>query len=427
MQRWAKPSLASLALLAAAACPRPRGAPQPPPRAAGEPELRIGLALGLGNASIGGPESGELFVSEAASGTPVGSVPAGVRWVVFPDSADPSRLRLVKPDSTRTEPLRGVAVVNVTENRFVVANGRRYRGRINITSSRAGGGLTVVNRINVEGYIAGVVAPEIGARRPDEVAAVLAQAVVSRSFAIKNRGRWEAFGFDAYADTRDQVYLGVAVETDQVWDAVRATAGQVLTYDGDVIDAYFHSACGFSTAGLEEAFATVRSRPYLRPVSDDRGDGGGHYYCDIAPRFRWREEWDGSKLRTILSRTLPTVTPLSGDGLQRITDVTVSRTTRSGRVGELRIVFERGDIRIPGPDVRSVLRPETDRTLSSAAFQLTVTRTNGEVTRLVAAGAGSGHAVGMCQWGAIGRARAGQDYRAILTTYFPGTKIERRY
>jgi len=119
--------------------------------------------------------------------------------------------------------------------------------------------------------------------------------------------------------------------------------------------------------------------------------------------------------------------PLSGDGLPRITDVGVTRTTRSGRVGELRIVFERGDIRIPGPDVRGVLRPEADRTLSSAAFQLTVTKTNGEVSRLVAAGAGSGHAVGMCQWGAIGRARAGQDYRTILTTYFPGTKIEKAY
>jgi len=260
---------------------------------------------------------------------------------------------------------------------------------------------------------------------PDEVAALLAQAVVSRSFAIKNRGRWEAFGFDAYADTRDQVYLGVAVETDQAWDAVRRTAGQVLEYDGDVIDAYFHSTCGFSTAGIEEAFAAARTRPYLRPVSDDRG--GGHYYCDISPRFRWREEWDASKLRAILSRTLPTVTPLSGDGLQRITDVTVSRTTRSGRVGELRIVFERGDVRIPGPDVRSVLRPEADRMLASTAFQLTVTKANGAVTRLVAAGAGSGHAVGMCQWGAIGRARAGQDYRAILTTYFPGTKIEKIY
>ncbi|HEX9346986.1 MAG TPA: SpoIID/LytB domain-containing protein [Gemmatimonadales bacterium] len=423
MRRWPKRALASVALLATAACPRPPRAPQP--AVAGEPELRIGLAVGLPNASIGGPESGELFVSEAASGLPVGSIPAGVRWVVFPDSADPSRLRLVKPDSTRTDALRGIAVVNVTENRFAVANARRYRGRINVTSGR--GGLTVVNQVNVESYIAGVVPPEIGARRPDELAAVLAQAVVSRSFAIKNRGRWDAFGFDAYADTRDQVYLGVAVETDQAWDAVRRTAGQVLSYDGGVIDAYFHSACGFSTAGVEEAFATARARPYLRPVSDARGDGGGHFYCDISPRFRWREEWDGSKLRAILSRTLPTVTPLSGDGLQRITDVTVSRTTRSGRVGELRIVFERGDIRIPGPDVRAVLRPEADRLLSSAAFQLTVTKANGEVTRVVAAGAGSGHAVGMCQWGAIGRARAGQDYRSILNTYFPGTKIEKLY
>src|SRR2546425_1828785 len=151
MRRWPKRALASLALLATAGCPRTPRAPQP--TAGGEPELRIGLAVGLPNASSGGPESGELFVSDAAIGTPVGSVPAGVRWVVYPDSADPSRLRLVKPDSTRTEPLRGVAVVNVTENRFVVANGRRYRGRINITSSRVGGGgggggLTVVNRVN---------------------------------------------------------------------------------------------------------------------------------------------------------------------------------------------------------------------------------------------------------------------------------------
>ena len=424
MRPWANRAAASVAVWAALGCPgrvpRPAGAP------AGEPELRIAIAVGGANASIGGPESGELFISEAATGVPVGSVPAGVRWVVVPDSIDSTRLRLIRPtiDTARSAALRGITVVNVTENRFAVANGRRYRGRITVTGGR--GGLTVVNRVGIESYIAGVVGPEIGARRPDEIDAVLAQAVVSRSFALKNRGRWDAFGFDAYADTRDQVYLGVAVETNQVWDAVRRTAGQVLEYDGDVIDAYFHSTCGFSTAGVEEAFATARTRPYLRPVSDDRG--GGHYYCDISPRFRWREEWDGPKLRAILSRTLATVMPLSGDGLPRITDVGVTRTTRSGRVGELRIVFERGDIRIPGPDVRAVLRPDADRMLSSAAFQLAVTRgAGGEVDRLVAVGAGSGHAVGMCQWGAIGRARAGQDYRKILSTYFPGTKIEKIY
>ncbi|MGE5804113.1 MAG: SpoIID/LytB domain-containing protein [Gemmatimonadota bacterium] len=434
MRRWTKLCAVSLLALAGTGCPGPT---QVSPAPGAEPELRIAIAVGGTTASIGGPESGELFVSDAASGVPVGSVPAGVRWVVRPDSADPTRLRLIKPppDSTRTDALRGVTVVNVTENRFVVANGRRYRGRITITSGRAGagagggggggGGLTLVNRVSLESYVAGVVGPEIGARRTDELNAVLAQAIVSRSFALKNRGRWEAFGFDAYADTRDQVYLGMAVETPQVWDAVRRTAGQVLTYDGQVIDAYFHSTCGFSTAGVDEAFGTTRERPYLRPVSDK--SGGGHYYCDISPRFRWREEWDGSELRAILSRTLASVTPLAGDGMQRITDISVTRKTRSDRVGELRIVFERGDIRIPGPDVRTVLRPEAERWLQSTAFQLTVSKTNGEVARLVAAGAGSGHGVGMCQWGAIGRARAGQDYRKILSTYFPGTRIEKIY
>jgi stage II sporulation protein D len=385
--------------------------------------MRVGLAVDAGNASLGGAESGELFITEAVSGTPVGSIPAGIRWVAMPDSADGSRLRLLKPDGTRTDALRGIAVVNVTEGRFAVANGRRYRGRIHVSAVR--GTLTVMNRVSLESYVAGVVGPEIGARRPDEEAAVLAQAVVSRSFALKNRDRWESLGFDAFADTRDQVYLGVAVETPQVWDAVRKTAGQVLRYEGDVIDAYFHSTCGFSTAAVDEAFATARARPYLRSVSDARG--GGHYYCESSPRFRWREEWDGPKLRAILTRTLAGVTPLSGDGLQRITDVTVHGTTRSGRVKELRIVFERGDVRIPAPDVRTILRPEADRILSSGAFELTVTKSDGQLTRLVAAGAGSGHGVGMCQWGAIGRARAGQDYRTILTTYFPGTKIEKLY
>jgi stage II sporulation protein D len=387
--------------------------------------LRVGLAVGAARVVLGG--DGELFVTDDGDGQPVGSIPAGARWTAVPDSASAGgRLRLVKPNGTTTEPYRGIAVVNVTENRFAMADGRRYRGRIHVVAGRSG--LTLLNRLGVESYVAGVVGPEIGARRPNEEAAVLAQAVVSRSFALRNRGRWEALGFDAYADVRDQVYNGVAAETPQAWAAVRRTAGQVLRYRGEIIDAYFHSTCGYSTAGVEEAFATARARPYLRPVSDaSGGGGGGHYYCDISPRFRWREEWDRQQLRAIFTRTLPAFTSLGGDGLASITDVQVSRKTRSGRVAELRIVFERGDVRIPATDVRAVLRPEANRALSSTAFQLTVTKDDGAVSRLVAAGAGSGHGVGMCQWGAVGRARAGQDYRRILSTYFPGTSLERIY
>ncbi|HUC40988.1 MAG TPA: hypothetical protein VMR92_09160, partial [Gemmatimonadales bacterium] len=90
MRRWLKHAATSAGVLAAACH---GGGAHVPTTPGTEPELRIGLAVGAPYASIGGPDGGELFVSEAGSGVPVGSVPAGVRWVVRPDSADPTRLR----------------------------------------------------------------------------------------------------------------------------------------------------------------------------------------------------------------------------------------------------------------------------------------------------------------------------------------------
>ncbi|PYP19076.1 MAG: hypothetical protein DMD54_03915, partial [Gemmatimonadetes bacterium] len=110
MPRWAKRAAASAALFAALACPG-GGRPTAPPAPSGEPELRVGIAVGAAYASLGGAEGGELFVTDATSSVPVGSIPAGVRWVVIPDSADASRVRLVKPDSTRSDALRGIVVV----------------------------------------------------------------------------------------------------------------------------------------------------------------------------------------------------------------------------------------------------------------------------------------------------------------------------
>jgi stage II sporulation protein D len=373
---------------------------------------------GAPSITLGG--DGELFVTDDSNGEPIGSIPAGTTWTVVIDTAG---VRIVKPDGSRGDRHAGVSAVNVTENRFAVANGRRYRGRVHVI--RDGAGLTLMNRVPVESYLAGVIGGELGARRADERQAMLAQAVVSRTFALKNRGRWEPRGFDAWADVRDQVYLGIAGETPEVWGALRATRGEVLRYRGDMIYAYFHSTCGVSTVGVDEAFKTAQSQPYLRPISD--ASGGGHYYCELSPRFRWREEWDGVKLRAILSRTVPAMMNPGEGGLQRITDIEVTRLTSSGRVGELRIAFEQGDVRVPGPDVRAVLRPQPDQLLGSTSFRLSVTKDGGQVSRLIAVGVGWGHGVGFCQWGAVGRARAGQDYRTIVTTYFPGTHVERLY
>src|SRR2546428_7578217 len=100
----------------------------------------------------------------------------------------------------------------------------------------------------------------MGPRRPDERQAMLAQAVVSRTSALKNRGGWEPQGFDAWADVRDQVYTGIGGEPAEVWGALRARGGEVLRYDGDLIYAYSPSTCGFSTAGADEAFKTAQSQ-----------------------------------------------------------------------------------------------------------------------------------------------------------------------
>src|SRR5882762_10483753 len=137
-RRWTKRALASAAVLAAAACPRPTTVPSP---GGGEPELRVALAVGAPSVVLGGDGGGELFVTDDGNGQPVGSIPAGARWTAVPDSASGgTNLRLLKPDGTATEAHRGIAVVNVTENRFAMANGRRYRGRIHVIAGRSGVG-----------------------------------------------------------------------------------------------------------------------------------------------------------------------------------------------------------------------------------------------------------------------------------------------
>ncbi len=207
--------------------------------------------------------------------------------------------------------------------------------------------------------------------------------------------------------------------------AVRSTSGLVVTYGGDLINALFHSTCGYATASPEEVFRTAEPVPYLRPVSDRRPGGG--YYNDISPRFHWRAEWDGAELRRILRLTVPEVLGIPGTLVDEIRDVYVHRRGPSGRVTELRVEVSRGVIPVFGPDVRRVLRTPAGEPLGSTAIELATTKRAGRVEQLEARGTGWGHGVGMCQWGAVGRARNGETARTIVTTYFPGTRIQRHY
>jgi stage II sporulation protein D len=157
----------------------------------------------------------------------------------------------------------------------------------------------------------------------------------------------------------------------------------------------------------------------------DRSPTG--HYCDIAPRFRWTVEWGGSALRDILVRTLPAQLGVDAEQVTRLRDVYVRRTGGSGRATDLRLRFDGGEVPVPGYAVRAVLATPDGRPLGSSAVRLTAVREADTVARLRAEGSGWGHGVGMCQWGAVGRARAGQSASVILSTYVPGSRVARWY
>jgi stage II sporulation protein D len=365
---------------------------------------------------VGVPEvtiSGDGAVAASAAGRPAFRLARGERVALRVDG------RGIATGTNRYERLSFVAL---ERDKSVLVNGRPFRGVVE--AFVIDGGLTVVNVLALEAYVAGVVNAEMGVRTNRERAALEAQAIVARTYTLRNMGKFSGAGFDLRAGVVDQAYGGRRSETVDGVAAVQATAGQVLVYDGDLIAPFYHSTCGGSTAAPEEAFRSVRSTPYLRPVSDRHGSG---YYCDISPRFRWSVEWDGDALLRILRRTVPNTLGIDATLLRRIRDVQQRRTGPSGRVTEVRIRVEDGDVPVFGPDLRAVLRTPDDLMLGSTAIQLSTERHDGVVSRLTVHGRGWGHGVGMCQWGAIGRARAGQRVRDILEAYFPGARIAHWY
>jgi stage II sporulation protein D len=353
----------------------------------------------------------------ALDGTPVFRIPAG-RSVIL--RADSTAFTVSGSGEGRFERL---AFASLSPNQHVLVRGRPYRGTLEAFVRK--GRVTVVNRIGVEGYVAGVVNAELGRRANAERAAVEAQAIVSRTYALRNRERFVADGYDLQAGVADQVYGGVESETDLGAAAVQATAGMVLTWQGDLISPFFHSTCGGRTASPEEAFVSVRPVPYLRAVDDTRRDGSA--WCDLSPRYRWSVEWEGAVLRDILSRTMPGVLGVDAAAVTDLRDVYIRRRGPSGRPTDVRVKVAGGEIPVPAHAVRTVFQTPDGRSLGGSAVEFVPGRDGDRLARLTANGGGGGHGVGMCQWGAVGRARGGQRSDEILMAYYPGTTLARWY
>lgn len=381
---------------------------------AGDKTIRVLLSSKTATARIVSP-SGLMFTH--ADGSLVARVSANQVWRLEHEGR---RVRAVRPDGVGTVWSDEPVVARADANGLLSVDGKPYRGDMAFAGTDSG--LSVVNVVKIDDYLRGVVPLEIGTTAPDDSAAVQAQAVTARSYAYIHLSTDPRQSFDLTGGTLDQVYGGVAVETPVSSEAVESTRTQVLKYAGRVVNAPYHSTCGGTTAAASEIWRS-NDEPYLQRVSD-RIPGSSRYYCDLAPRFRWTRTIEGPALTAALAQYLPTYAsvPNRTPGIPR--EVTIGSHTPSGRVGTVTITTDRGNFVVRGNDMRFVLRPPNGEILNSTYFSIeTTSAPDGSIARLTLHGMGYGHGVGMCQSGAIGRARAGQDYRTILRTYYPGTTV----
>ena len=339
----------------------------------------------------------------------------GEAWRVEHDGR---RVRAVRPDGVPTVWMDGAIRAHPSGDGLLSVGGKPYRGDILFAGGDSG--VVTINVLPIDDYLRGVVPLEIGGISPAEAAAAQAQAVAARSYAFIHLDASRSY--DLTGGTLDQLYGGAGAETAISSQAVDATHGLVLEYAGRIVNAPYHAVCGGTTAAASEIWRS-NDEPYLQSVSD-RIPGTNRYYCDLSPRFIWTRTLDGPTLDAALAKYLASYAAVPGRAPGRARAVTVGSHTPSGRVGTLTITTDRGNFVLRGNDIRYVLRAPGGEILNSTYFSVETTLgADGSVAQLTLHGMGYGHGVGMCQWGAIGRARAGQDYQTILRAYYPGTTI----
>ncbi len=320
-----------------------------------------------------------------------------------------------------------------------------YRGEFLVICAPVGAGLTLVNNVDLESYLKGVVPWEIGRHPVERLAALQAQAVAARTYTVSHWGARRERGFDVFASVMDQVYKGAADEDQLCNRAIDTTAGLVLKSGGNEIEAYYSACCGGVSSNIQEVWARS-ARPYLKS-NDDGPDQDGQAFCAESSYYHWRESWTIGQLEEILSVKLPeyldwvaesparakwtgpVFSPRDGMSDSRrpgkLLNLEVLSRTASGRVANLAVTTDAGVYHVRGDRTRWVLQPASGSPfiLRSAGFDLELERDGSKLMRVAARGRGYGHGIGLCQTGALARATQGQSYQEILAHYYPRAKL----
>ena len=287
------------------------------------------------------------------------------------------------------------------ENALLVG-AKKYRGSLLVRSSGPST-FTIVNEVGLEDYIEGVLPAEMSPDWPAE--ALKAQAVVARTFALANLDKFRAQGFDLSDDNRSQAYADVDRQKASTRLAVQQTQGQVLTWDGKVLHAFFHSCCGGHTTSIGTIWGSMTAAPKpLRGVADR--------YCALSPEYKWSAYFATDDIVAALQK--------HGFPISKVQAVRVGQYDfSSGYMKTIKVKANRKWIEIRANDFRNWIG---NRDFKSTKVIRIVPKSRG----FYFFGRGYGHGVGLCQWGAKAMAERGKDYKKILNFYFPGAKLETR-
>ncbi|GBD92799.1 amidase enhancer precursor [bacterium BMS3Abin05] len=340
----------------------------------------------------------------------------------FTVSPDSTGNILIKDSQTTLETHTDSIRIQPERSHLLALNGKQYRGGLSIVVTHTGN-LAVLNQVDLESYVKGVVPAEIGKGNRQIFEALKAQAVAARTYAFRKLQNVKARGNAVLQSTiLDQVYTGADGESRWTNRAVEATVGEIVIFHGEPIYAFFSSTCGGRTEPGIDVWPKIYA-PYLKGVADNFGNGD---FCRESPHYRWLEIWSVDELDSILQKNL-SAKGLYDPAWGHVTDLKVLRRFPSGRVKDLRIKFQNGSRTIHGNAIRWILTPVKRPVLRSTLFRLMPYLNGGGLQSLIAVGAGSGHGVGLCQWGAMGMAKAGYRYDQILQQYYRGTKLRKIY
>jgi SpoIID/LytB domain protein len=319
----------------------------------------------------------------------------------------------------------------------IQVDNKRFGGRLRFQPNSYGS-YTLINQVPVETYLRGVVPHEIGQQAPET--AVQAQAILARTYALRNLRRFKIDGYEMCATTQCQVYEGLNGATDMADRAIAATTGQVLTHGNQLIDALYSSTTGGVTAAFEDVWEGT-PRPYLqakidaypnrvwdlntRNLSDEKTfrafigikqgfneDGWGY--------LRWKNPASLQKLNQNLKDFLKKQQhPLTG--FTTIQNLQVTGRARSGRVQRLQVTTDLGLIDLTKDEILRAFEAPNSLLFYVDPIAGKDPKTLGGFNFI---GGGLGHAVGLSQAGSYALSQQGWSASKILNFYYPNTVLK---